>query len=100
MVAKPSGTPSSITTQEQLLIWAIMAGTESFSQTAFAERPGLTSWACEWQVVKSPGDSQLFVGRVVIPMLPTSEVAANSKPWLGASTVPQAAVISSYYSSN
>ena len=100
MVARPSAIPSSITTHEQLMVWAILAGTEAFPVTAYTERPGLVSWACEYQEIRSPGDGQLIVGRFVLPLLDASALPSGSKPWLQVAEVPQGVVIPAYYSSN
>lgn len=100
MVAKPSAIPSAITTHEQFLVWAIMAGVEAFPIQAYTERPGLVSWACEYQEIKSPGDGQLIVGRFVLPLNPASELASGAKPWLQVAEVPQGVIIPAYYASN
>jgi hypothetical protein len=92
--------PSQITTQEQLLIWAIMGGSEAFPTQFVQERPGLLSWYAEYQTVRSPASGLLFVGRVVIPLLEASELPSGAKPWLQAGLVPQGATIPGYFSSN
>lgn len=99
MVAKAT-LPGAITTQEQLVMWSIMALDESNPKGAVLERPNLVSFYVEWQLVKSPDGQDLFVGRVVLPINGFSTLAAGSKPWLAAKELPQGAAISAYYSSN
>jgi hypothetical protein len=92
--------PSSITTQEQLSIWSIMALTESAPAQFLQERPGILSWYSEYQTVRSPNGQLLFVGRIVIPLQEASALPSGAKPWLQADVIPQGATIPAYYAAN
>jgi hypothetical protein len=100
MVARVATIPAAITTQEQLVMWAIMALEESVPSLSYLERPGVTSWADEWQKVKGGDGREYFVGRVVIPLNELSSIPAGGKVWLQAAEHPGAAVIPAYYASN
>lgn len=99
MVARAT-MPSSITTQEQFVVWAIQALDIAVPTQAVLERPNLTSFNCEWQQIKAPDGVLYFVGRVVIPMAKIDTLPAGSKAWLAALNIPQAGVIPAYYSAN
>lgn len=100
MVARVATIPAAITTQEQLCMWAIQALEESVPSLAYLERPGVTSWAGEWQKVKGGDNREYFVGRVVIPLNAISSVPSGGKDWLQAGENPGAAAIPAYYASN
>jgi hypothetical protein len=100
MVAKVATIPAAITTQEQLVMWAIQALEESVPSLSYLERPGVTSWAGEWQTVKGGDNKEYFVGRVVIPLNPVSDIPSGGKTWLQAAENPGAAVIPAYYATN
>lgn len=100
MVARVSTVPAAITTQEQLTMWAILALEESVQNLAYNERPGVTSWATEWQSVKGGDGRQYFVGRVVIPIVELNALPSGSKIWLAAQENAQGTAIPAYYASN
>lgn len=100
MTAKPSSVPSNITTLEQTLVWAIMTGNECFPSQFFSERAGVSSWAVEAQISKSPDGKRFFVGRCVIPLAVDSGLPAGAKPWIAALEIPGGIVVPAYYTSN
>lgn len=100
MVAKPSAVPSNIATLEQTIIWSIMCGNECFPNQFYPERAGVSSWAVEASISKSPDGRRFFVGRCVLPLSVDSALTSSQKPWLAGLEVPGGLVIPSYYTSN
>jgi hypothetical protein len=92
--------PTNIVLQEQLVMWAIIALDTSVPTQAVLERPNLTSFNCEWQLIKTPEGVEAFVGRVVLPLATIDELPAGSKFWLQAKNIPSSAAIAAYYSTN
>lgn len=99
MVAKVTQ-PSAIASQEQAVMHAIMALDIAAPNQAVLERPNLTSFNVEWQLIKSPDGTEVFIGRVVLPVASIDTLEPGAKLWLAAKPIPGAAAIPAYYGTN
>lgn len=92
--------PSQITKQEQLVMWSIMALDATSPTGAILESTNLVSFYVQWQLSKTPDGTEVFIGRVVLPLANISSLPANSKAWLQANDLPQGATVPAYYTAN
>lgn len=92
--------PSAITRHEQMIVWAIMAGNESFPTQSILERPNTVSFNVETQIIKTPTGLDVFIGRVVMPLDDYSVLPAGSKPWLATQDIATGVPVPAYYSAN
>lgn len=98
MVAK-SAQPSNIATQEQVLMWAIMAMEEAAPRAALLERPNVVQYQYEWETYKNPEGKVLFTGRFTVELDRSIYESGSAKPWMAAqeTTSTPTSAIPSYY---